>query len=94
MRKKAERYASVCDAIVDTPKQAANLRARAELMQQIAAIVKESGWTQSEAARRCGVMQPRVNDLPSGRVSRFSFDALVNIAPAIGRKVRVELEAA
>jgi predicted XRE-type DNA-binding protein len=94
MRKKAERYASVWDAIADTPEQAANLRARAELMQKIAAIVAESGWTQTEAARRCGITQPRMNDLLRGRVSRFSLDALVNIATAIGRKVHFELEAA
>lgn len=92
--KKIETYASVWDAIADTPEQAANLRARAELMQQIAAIVKESGWTQTEAAARCGVTQPRMNDLLRGRVSRFSLDALVNIATAIGRRVHVELEAA
>lgn len=91
MRKKAERYASVWDAIADTPEQAANLRARAELMQKIAAIVAESGWTQTEAARRCGITQPRMNDLLRGRVSRFSLDALVNIATAIGRTVHFEL---
>ena len=91
---KPETYASVWDAIVDTPEQAANLRARAELMQKIAAIVQESGWTQAEAATRCGVTQPRMNDLLRGRVSRFSLDALVNIATAIGRRVHVELEAA
>jgi predicted XRE-type DNA-binding protein len=91
---KLETYASVWDAIADTPEQAANLRARAELMQKIAAIVLESGWTQVEAAARCGVTQPRMNDLLRGRVSRFSLDALVNIATAIGRRVHVELEAA
>lgn len=92
--KKIESYESVWDAISDTPEQAANLRARAELMQQIAAIVKQSGWTQAEAAKHCGVTQPRINDLLRGRVSRFSLDALVNIATAIGRRVHFELEAA
>ena len=92
--KKIETYASVWDAIADTSEQAANLRARAELMQQIAAIVKEGGWTQAEAATRCGVTQPRMNDLLRGRVSRFSLDALVNIATAIGRRVHLELEVA
>ena len=91
---KTESYASVWDALADTPEQAANLRARAELMQQIAAIVSENGWTQVEAAKHCGVTQPRINDLLRGRVSRFSLDALVNIATAIGRRVHVELEAA
>jgi predicted XRE-type DNA-binding protein len=89
---KIESYASVWDALADTPEEAANLRARAELMQQIAAIVEENGWTQVEAANQCGVTQPRMNDLLRGRVSRFSLDALVNIATAIGRRVHVELE--
>jgi predicted XRE-type DNA-binding protein len=92
--KAANTYANVWDAIADTPEQAANLRARAQLMEQLAAIVKEEGWTQKEAAKRCGVTQPRMNDLLRGRVSRFSLDALVNIATAIGRRVHVELEAA
>ena len=87
-------YASVWDAIADTPEQAANLRARAELMHKIAAIVKENGWTQVEAADRCGVTQPRINDLLRGRVSRFSLDALVNIATAIGRQVHIQIESA
>ena len=93
-KKAVHRYDSVWDALADTPEQAANLRARTELMQKIAAIVKENGWTQVEAARRCGVTQPRMNDLLRGRVSRFSLDALVNLATALGRKVHFELEAA
>jgi hypothetical protein len=47
---KSESYASVWDAIADTPEQAANLRARAELMQKIAARLKQHDWTQAEAA--------------------------------------------
>ena len=91
---KPESYASVWDAIADTPEEAANLRARAELMQKIAARLKERDWTQAEAANRCGVTQPRINDLLRGRVSRFSLDALVNIATALGCRVRLDLEAA
>ena len=91
---KPEIYASVWDALADTQEQAANLRSRAELMQKIAARVKQHGWTQAEAANRCGVTQPRINDLLRGRVSRFSLDALVNIATALGCRVRFDLEAA
>jgi predicted XRE-type DNA-binding protein len=90
----SETYASVWDAIADTPEEAANLRVRSELMQKIAEIVKQSGWTQAQAAQRCGVTQPRINDLLRGRVSRFSLDALVNVATALGRQVRVEIDAA
>lgn len=89
-----ETFASVWDAIADTPQEAANLKARSELMGQIAALVRERGWTQVEAARRCGVTQPRLNDLLRGRLSRFSLDALVNIAAALGCRVHVGLDAA
>lgn len=92
--KKSKAYESVWDALANTPEQAANLRARAELMQKIAGIVKKNRWTQAEAAKRCGITQPRMNDLLRGRVSRFSLDALVNIATSLGRRVRVEIEAA
>ena len=91
---KPESYASVWDAIAGTPEQAANLRARAELMHNIGAHLKKHGWTQAEAASRCGVTQPRINDLLRGGLSRFSLDALVNIATALGCRVRVDLDAA
>src|SRR5215471_7289974 len=72
--RKPESYASVWDAIADTPGQAANLRARAELMRQIAALVKKERWTQVEAAQHCGVTQPRINDLLRGRGCRVRID--------------------
>jgi len=94
MKKRDQTYASVWDALADTPEQAANLQARADLMRQIAELIQTEGWKQVEAAERCGVTQPRINDLLRGRVSRFSLDALVNIATALGRRVSLELEAA
>lgn len=94
MKKRGNTYASVWDALADTPEQAANLQARADLMRQIAELIQAEGWKQVEAAERCGVTQPRINDLLRGRVSRFSLDALVNIATALGRRVSVELEVA
>ena len=89
---KVETFSSVWDALADTPEEAANLRVRSALMRQIAEIVERSCWTQAEAAERCGVTQPRINDLLRGRISRFSLDALVNIAAALGRKITVKVE--
>lgn len=91
---KVKAYKNVWDAIADTPEEAVNLRARSDLMMQITAIIEASDWKQAEAAAHCGVTQPRINDLLRGRVSRFSLDALVNIATALGRRVHIELEAA
>jgi predicted XRE-type DNA-binding protein len=84
-------FRSAFDALADTPQEAANMRARAQLARQVTAAIKKSGWTQAVAAEHCGVTQPRINDLVNGRISKFSLDALVNIASAIGQ-VNVELE--
>lgn len=59
-----ETFASVFDALADTPEQ---------------------------AAKQCGVTQPRLNDLLRGRISRFSLDALVNMAAACGQQVHIAL---
>ena len=91
---KTDSYTSVWDAISDTPEEAANLRLRSELMDKITALTQKNGWTQLEAARHCSVTLPRINELLRGRISRFSLDALVNIAAHLGQRVRVELAAA
>jgi predicted XRE-type DNA-binding protein len=91
---KTDTFASVWDAIAGTARERANLRVRSDLMSKLAAIVEENGWTQTEAATRCGLTQPRINDLLRGRLSRFSLDALVNIAASLGQRVYVELGAA
>lgn len=82
---------SVWDAIADSSAQAANLAARVELMRGIAKVVEHARWTQVEAAALAGVSQPRMNDLLRGRISKFSLDALVSIADALGQRVSLRL---
>ena len=92
MRKaKLETFDSVWDALADTPEEAANLRVRAELMGRITRIIEDRAWTQAEAAAKCNITQPRINDLLRGRISRFSLDALVNVVVALGMRVKLEL---
>jgi predicted XRE-type DNA-binding protein len=92
--KRENRVSNVWDALADSPSEAASLRIRAELMDQISVLVEKKGWTQAEAAKRCGISQPRMNDLLRGRISKFSLDALVDAATALGCRVRLELRAA
>lgn len=90
----AQTFDCAFDALASTPAEAANLRARSDLVREITHIVKaHEDWTQSQAAEICGITQPRLNDLLRGRISRFSLDALVNIASALGRRVHIELVA-
>jgi predicted XRE-type DNA-binding protein len=87
-------FASVWDALEDTPAEAANMRLRSELMIAIQEAVAGWGVTQAAAARRLEVTQPRLNDLLRGRVNNFSVDALVLLAARAGLDVRVQIEPA
>lgn len=87
-------FASVWDALEDSPAEAANMRLRSELMIAIKQAVAEWGATQAAAARRLEVTQPRLNDLLRGRISNFSLDALTVLAARAGLNVRVQIERA
>jgi predicted XRE-type DNA-binding protein len=89
-----EEFESVWDALGFSPQEAANLQARSKLMLQLRTIIREHGWTQVVAAKRCGVSQSWINDLLRGKIDKFSIDALINMATALGRRVDFELKAA
>jgi predicted XRE-type DNA-binding protein len=75
---------SVFYDLADTPEEAANLTARGLLMIAIEQRIREEGWTQTEAAARLHVTQPRVSDLLNGKINKFSLDALVNMLGPVG----------
>jgi predicted XRE-type DNA-binding protein len=82
-------FASVWDAIEDSPAEAENMRLRARLMMALETHIRVKGWTQSEAAGRMGVTQPRVSDLLRGKLSLFALDTLVNMAVAAGLRIDI-----
>jgi len=88
----AETFDSVFDALADTPAEAPNMTARADLLLAIRERVKAWNLTQEDAAARLGVTRPRLNDLMRGKLDKFSLDALVNIAAAAGFRLHIELE--
>lgn len=87
-----EVFDSVFDALADTPAEAANLTARADLLLSIRERAKAWDVPQDQAAKRLGLTRPRLNDLLRGKLEKFSLDALVNIATASGFKLHIQLE--
>ena len=79
-----QRFASVWDAIENTPQQAASMRARSELMMNLTEVIRERGMTQGDAAALFGVAQPRVSDLMRGKINLFSLDTLIDMAATAG----------
>jgi len=88
-----QEFANVWDALTDTPEEAANMTMRSNLM--IALQRKIDGWkvTQTEAALRLGVTQPRLNDLLRNKIDKFSLDTLVALASRAEIRVRLDIAA-
>ncbi|CAN7709580.1 XRE family transcriptional regulator [Pseudoduganella sp. LjRoot289] len=86
-----QRFASVWDAIEDTPAEAENMKLRSQLMIQLKSYITRSGLSQGDAAKVFGVTQPRVSDLMRGKINLFAIDALVNMAAAAGLRVEMQL---
>jgi predicted XRE-type DNA-binding protein len=91
---KRQKFANVWDALEDTPTQAANMTMRSDLL--IALRQRIGTWkvTQAQAACRLQVTQPRLNDLLRGRISKFSLDALIDLADRAGIHVRLRIDKA
>ena len=74
------------------PEEAANLHLRSRLAAEIRRYVETEALTQTDAAARLGVTQPRVSDLVRGKLDRFTIDALVNMLARVGLGVSVRVE--
>jgi predicted XRE-type DNA-binding protein len=84
-------FESVRDALEDTPTEAENMKLRSTLLIAISDVVTAWHVTQTEAARRLGVTQPR-SDLLRGRIDKFSLDALVSLSARAGLAVHMEIK--
>ena len=89
-----ERFASVWDAIEDTPEEAENMKLRSGLMVALKDHLARTGLSQSQAEKLFGVTQPRVSDLMRGKINLFGLDALVNMASAAGLHVEIHVREA
>jgi predicted XRE-type DNA-binding protein len=85
----SKRRDSVRDAIEDSPAQAENMKLRSGLMAALTTYIAKEGMTQSEAAEKFGVTQPRISNLMRGRSNLFSLDTLVNMLAMAGLEVQM-----
>ena len=86
-----QRFASVWEAIEDTPVQAENMKLRSSLLMALKRHLEAAGLSQAQAAVLLGVTQPRVSDLMRGKINLFGLDALVNMASAAGLHVELRV---
>ena len=89
-----QRYASVWDAIENTPAEVENMKLRSELMMTLKKHMTRTGISQTQATKLFGVTQPRVSDLMRGKINLFGLDALVNMAAAAGLHMEMRVREA
>ena len=85
------RFENVWDAIEKTPALAANMKLRTGLMMALTEYIREKGLSQSQAAKKFGVTQPRISDLTRGRIDVFAIDTLVNMLAMAGMQVELHV---
>jgi len=76
------KYSNIFEAITDDPETAADLEFRADLM----LILRDyfDGVSQAQVGKALGVPQPRVSELMSGKVDKFSSDKLIGLLAKVG----------
>ncbi|WP_440873651.1 helix-turn-helix domain-containing protein [Thalassotalea sp. PLHSN55] len=77
-------YTNIFDAITEDKAKASELQTRADLMGVIRDIIDTNGWSQKVAAEQMGLTQPRVSDLKSGHIEKFSIDKLMTCLYRLG----------
>lgn len=89
---KSERFESVWDALEDDPAERERLKMRSALLTALRRKIESWKITQSEAAKRLAITQPRLNDLLKGRFNKFSLGALFDLATRAGLKVTLSID--
>lgn len=89
-----QRFASVWDAIEDTPQEAENMKLRSAIMTALKSYLAQTNMSQAQAAQLFGVTQHRISDLMRGKINLFGLDALVNMASAAGLHVDMRIRQA
>lgn len=84
---------NVFEQVGFSPEEAASLKMKSELHSQIVKAIKKRGYTQADLQKRLDETQPRVSDLMTGKISKFSFETLIMYAEALGLHPKILVEA-
>lgn len=75
------------------PAEAAILKMRADLLNDLRLYIENSGLTRKEVEERLRLTPARVADLMRGQWEKFSLELLITLAARAGRKVSLDLAA-
>ncbi len=75
------------------PHEAAVMLLRCEIAEALRKWMARKKLTQTQAAKRLGVVQPRISEIACNKVDKLSLDYLVGLCSKAGVSVAVKLAA-
>jgi predicted XRE-type DNA-binding protein len=75
------------------PHEAAVMLLRCEIAEALRKWIDREALTQAQAAKRLGVVQPRISEIARNKVDKLSLDYLVGLCAKAGVSVTVKLAA-
>jgi predicted XRE-type DNA-binding protein len=85
------REKNVFDDLGFSPEEAAALHMKSILHSKIVACAKN--YSQSQLQKLFGESQPRISDLMTGKISKFSLETLINYAGALNMRPEIKTHA-
>jgi len=83
------KYSNIFEAITDDVVEAADLQFRADLMLILREYFRSREADQAEIGAKLGIPQPRVSELMTGKIDKFSSDKLVGFLASLGIRIRL-----
>jgi len=85
---------NIYSLFTDDPVEYNRQALKTKLALALIALIREQGWTQAIAAERLQISQPRMSNLFTGRLERFSIDSLLEMLFRSGYKLDCDFDPA
>ena len=82
------KYSNIFEAITGNAEEAADLEFRADLMLVLRDYFRDQCASQAQIGARLGIPQPRVSELMTGKVDKFSSDKLIGFLAKVGIRLK------
>jgi len=70
---------------------ASKMAMKVDLSIMISNLIREQGWTQSEAADNLNVHQSRISELANAKIEKFTIDAMFDMLDTLGFRARMNM---
>jgi predicted XRE-type DNA-binding protein len=82
-----QRYQQLFQELGYADDNGAALLLRTQLLREVKVELEKRKWSQKEAAEKLGVKQPRISEIQTLRIDKFSVELLIKYLHRLGKEV-------